>query len=699
MRRYAAGFIVLAAVAFASAPLAAQQTRNGSPRPATLSERLQQFRQDLMGEPVEEMQQPPQQQQSPRMAASPNQRKTVTATPARPLAPTAAAKSAGAGTTASNDSPSQSSGAVSSRRTAQPDYRAAQRSEPSPTPAAEPAPAEPIRAAKPSLQDRLSNARSVMEDEAPIEPVAQASDEPEASDNEPTPAKSPEPKSTLKKPITRSTTSSDSDENVLFTAQSPLLAVEASGPKKVLIGKEAIFTVKVHNAGEVSASHVVVAVNIPGFVEVVAAQPSTGGTHSPTGGDHSEPLEWKINRLEAHARETLTLKLVPRKSLPIDLAVQWTCSPEVSQTLVDVQEPKLLMALAGPGEVLYGQSKVYKLTISNPGNGDAENVVVSLLPIGRTSESTASHRLGTVKAGESKAIEVELTARQPGSVTIKAQASGDGGLRAEASETVLVRRPALQVEVLGPKVKYAGTAGTYRVRLVNSGNATAENVQLVVSLPPDSKYVNSSSGGRLDEKQGRVAWNCGAMQAEAERIFEVQCNLLSPGDNRVQVGATAEGEISAVGMATTRVEALADLKLEVRDPQGPVPVGEDAVYEVVIRNRGTKNAEGINVVAFFSEGLEATAVQGGPHEIAPGQVMFKTIGSIAAGSESVFRIFAQADRSGNHIFRAEVTCQSLGTKLAAEEATHFYGEETAAEAAPAEESRSAGRYEQAPARR
>jgi uncharacterized repeat protein (TIGR01451 family) len=262
-----------------------------------------------------------------------------------------------------------------------------------------------------------------------------------------------------------------------------------------------------------------------------------------------------------------------------------------------------------------------------------------------------------------------------------------------------VRRPALQVEVLGPKVKYAGTVGTYRVRLLNSGNATAENVQLVVSMPPDAKYVNSSSGGRLDEKQGRVAWNCGSMQAEAERTFDIQCNLLSPGDNRLQVGATAEGEISAVGLATTRVEALADLKLEVRDPQGPVPVGEDGVYEIVIRNRGTKNAEGINLVAFFSEGLEATAVQGGPHEIAPGQVMFKTIPSIAAGSESVFRIFAQADRSGNHIFRAEVTCQSLGTKLAAEEATHYYGEEAANEPAPADESRSAGRYEQVPARR
>ena len=50
---------------------------------------------------------------------------------------------------------------------------------------------------------------------------------------------------------------------------------------------------------------------------------------------------------------------------------------------------------------------------------------------------------------------------------------------------------------------------------------------------------------------------------------------------------------------------------------------------------------------------------------------------LAAGETQVFRVHARADRSGNHVFRAEVVCQSLNTKLAAEEATHFYGDEAA----------------------
>ncbi len=87
------------------------------------------------------------------------------------------------------------------------------------------------------------------------------------------------------------------------------------------------------------------------------------------------------------------------------------------------------MTMSGPSEILYGQSKIYKLTLANPGNGDAENVTVSLLPMGRNSEVPTSHRVGTIKAGLSKTIEVELTARQAGTLSIKAEALADGGLR------------------------------------------------------------------------------------------------------------------------------------------------------------------------------------------------------------------------------------------------------------------------------
>jgi uncharacterized repeat protein (TIGR01451 family) len=457
----------------------------------------------------------------------------------------------------------------------------------------------------------------------------------------------------------------------------------------VLVGKEAEFIVKVRNSGDGAANNVAISINIPQFADVVYSHSTAGSTRAPVGTDHVEPFEWKLNRLEGRSRELLTLRLVPRKSIPLDLAAQWSCSPETSQTLVEVQEPKLMMALAGPQEVLYGQSKIYKLTISNPGNGDAENVMVSLMPLGRASEGTASHRLGSIRAGDSKAIEVELTARQSGALTIKAQAFADGGLRAEVAEQVLVRRANLVAQIESPKVKYAGTVASYILRVVNNGNATAGNVQVAALLPPQAKFLSANSGGRLEQDQARVTWNAGTMQPGGERIFELRCNLFAPGENRMQITLSADDDINTTVTSTTRVEAIADLKLEVRDPQGPIPIGEDTVYEVVVRNRGTKSAEGVDMVVFFSDGLEAVAVQGGPHEISRGQVVFKRLSVLAAGAEAVYRIHTKAEKSGNHVFRAEVVCESLNTKLGAEETTRFYGDDHAdADQASAQEQQS-----------
>ena len=60
--------------------------------------------------------------------------------------------------------------------------------------------------------------------------------------------------------------------------------------------------------------------------------------------------------------------------------------------------------------------------------------------------------------------------------------------------------------------------------------------------------------------------------------------------------------------------------MDVKDPQGPVAVGDEATYEVRVRNRGTKEAEGVEVFAYFSRGIEPTGAEGGPNRLGPGQV-------------------------------------------------------------------------------
>lgn len=466
--------------------------------------------------------------------------------------------------------------------------------------------------------------------------------------------------------------SAEPNDGVLFRRQSPVLGVETAGPRTIKIGTPAAYNVTMQNTGDVAARDVVVSVKLPEWAEVAATQPAVGTARSVML-DGGSGVQWTIPALEAKSRAELGLSIVPRKSRPFDLSITWTHTPEASQALVEVQEPKLLMNLAGPDEVYFGEREVYKLTLSNPGTGEAENIVVRLLPTSAGDEQAVSHPIGNIAAGESKVVELELTARQANALEIKAEAVGDGDLHAMIDEVIVVRKPELQVAVQGPRLQYAGTPATYRVRVSNPGNATAKNVQVNALLPRGASYLASSEGGSVDPDKRKVTWTIGNLRAGTEATLAFKCQLNAPGANLAQVACHAEGDLRHQGTASTEVEALADLTMKIIDPQGPAPVGQEVVYEVRVKNRGTKGAEDVEIMAFFSPGVEPTAVDNaGRHEIGAGQIVFAPIPVLDAGQEVVYKIRAAADRPGNHVFRAQVTCSALDTKLSADESTRYY---------------------------
>jgi uncharacterized repeat protein (TIGR01451 family) len=451
-----------------------------------------------------------------------------------------------------------------------------------------------------------------------------------------------------------------------------VLGVETVGPRSITIGKEATYTVAVSNSGDAAAQDVKVSVRIPPWTEVVGATATSGSAQAATD-TATEPLTWIIPRLEANGKEQLSLRLVPRESRPFDLAVQWTFSPVVSQAMVEVKEPKLAMSVAGPEEILYGDTKIYKLSLANPGTGDAENVVLFLSPIDGSAGAPTRHEIGNIAAGQNKMVEVELTARQAGKLTIKGSAVADGNLKTDTAQEILVRRAGLKVITEGPELKFAGTVADFHVVVNNPGNASAENIQVAAMLPAGAKYV-SSTGGQYMADQHKVVWTVPSLRSGGEQDFEVKCMLNTPGANRLQVVALAASDLSDTTAINTNVEALADLKLEVSDPTGPVPVGEEVAYELHIRNRGTKAAENVAVAGFFSGGIEPQSANGSQYEISPGQIVFRPVASIAPGAEVVLKVKAKAQQAGNHVFRAEVNCAAIGMKLASEETTLFYGE-------------------------
>jgi len=466
---------------------------------------------------------------------------------------------------------------------------------------------------------------------------------------------------------------------LLVTRQSPQISVETSGPRTITVGKEATYEILLKNTGDLAASDVSVTVRIPDFAELTGSKSTSGTSESGAPGDNtaangSYSVQWRVPRVEAQSRETLSLRIVPRKSLPFELGVAWHVSPVSSQTTVEVQEPKLAISLAGANEVLFGATKVYKLSLSNPGTGDAENVMLHLSPLSDPNAPMTKHHIGTLPAGDTKVIEVEMTARQAGKLVIRAQAVADNGLNAEISEEITVRRAALAVNVSGAKSKYTGTAAAYTIQVSNTGDAPAEAVQIAAQIPTGAKFI-SAANGQFNNESGKIVWTIPAIRAGGEVTLECKCLLMSAGANQLSVSATASTDLSATAAAQTQVEALADLKLEVNEPRGPLPLGEEVTYEILVKNVGSKSAERVFVVAFFEEGIDPTSATGTANEIGSGDVRFSPIATIAPGSTATFKIKAMPKQAGNLAFRAEAVCEADGSKQAQQCTVLFYGED------------------------
>lgn len=462
------------------------------------------------------------------------------------------------------------------------------------------------------------------------------------------------------------------ENNILFARKGPVLSVETHGPRKITVGKESTYEVKIINSGDVAAENMIVFVNLPEWAEVIGSESSIGAAQAGPAGQIPAGFQWNAGHLGAKSQEKLALRIVPRQSRPFDLAVRWEFIPAASQTMIEVQEPKLEMQLEGPREVYYGKKETYRLKLLNSGTGSAEGVVIKFVPIGAGENVPAAYELGVLSAGEDKVIEVDLTARQSGMLEIRVEAQGEAGVHAELAEKVLVRRAGLEIGMEGPKLQFVGTTANYIVRVRNTGNAPAKNINFTVALPAGLKYTGGIEGARADSGDNKLHWTAESINPEVVGTFTIKCVPSAAGISRLEVAVAADDDLTASSAVVTQVESVANLALDVKDPDGPVPVGEEATYEIRVRNRGTKDAESVEVIGYFSRGVEPIAAEGGANRLGSGQVVYSPIPTLAPGGELVFKVRARADAPGNHIFRAEMHCKALGSRLVSEQATLYY---------------------------
>jgi hypothetical protein len=444
----------------------------------------------------------------------------------------------------------------------------------------------------------------------------------------------------------------------------PDILVETIGPPVIQVGQRATWQIRVTNQDTRPSGQVYLRIQLPSWLELTSNQTTAGDLERVDEHAGTLPITWQLPSIAAGSQETWDLELVPGKNKSFDLQLDWSVRPAPLSTSIRVVEPQIHLDIDGPGEMVYGQTSLFTVRLTNPGNGDAQGVILQLDPGG------ARQPIGTISAGGSRSLEIELTAEQAGQMLIRAVATAHGLDTVIAEQEILVRRPELKVSIHGPAQCFAGVPAAYRVEIENHGDAPADEVAIRASLPLGAQLVGREL---INAADNTIAWAVGTVEAGTMRAFEFQCDFSREGSHPLHVRVTGDGVDPAVDSLTANVFGVADLKLDVNDPQGPRSLNEPAPFEIQVINRGTSPARDVSVIAHFDHGVEPIKVVGAKATLVPGQVLFDLIKEIGPGEKVVLTIHASASVEGRHRFRAEIFAGDPETRLVQEEMTWFLG--------------------------
>ncbi|MEM6981333.1 MAG: CARDB domain-containing protein, partial [Planctomycetota bacterium] len=443
----------------------------------------------------------------------------------------------------------------------------------------------------------------------------------------------------------------------------PGIRIVTAGPRQIMIRQTHAYEIRAENRGSIDANGLVVRAHIPDWADVVGQQASVGRVVADTEAG-TRHLVWKLDHLAAGEMQRMFVRLKAARSGTHDLDVDWTLAPQKDRVQVVVSEPELAITIDGPDEVVYGESKTYTIRVLNPGDGIAPQVVFTLSP---NSSTPQTQRIGDIPAGKEAQFEVELTAQDLGELKIHGLAVGELELKAEADKTVRVLAADLEAVLTGPEMKYQNAEAMYQLELANHGTAASQNVMATLNLPMGVEYLGGMEGASLTGHQLR--WKVASLTPDAVRQYQFRVRMNETGHQEFAFDCKGSAAGQTDVSLATDVEAIDDLVLSIEDPAAPAPIGKEVLYQIVIRNRGSKPATNVRAIAQFSHGIEPVAIRGHEGKVITGQVLIEPVPRIDAGAEVRMTIVAKAEKGGHHRFRTEI--RSGDTTLVAEEATQY----------------------------
>jgi len=460
-------------------------------------------------------------------------------------------------------------------------------------------------------------------------------------------------------------------ERIPLGRQTIGLSVEVVAP--AVMNLHQVYTIRffVKNTGVADAVAVRVNYNLPRELQLVNAQPQEQRI-APT----DPGLQWVLNTVAAGSEQVITLKVKPVEVNPVDHAALVTLMVGGRSRTV-IQEPKLAVEqTVRPAKVLKGKQVEFRIAVTNPGSGPARNVLVrAKLSAGLKSEGENIVEQTIAVLQPKERIElvplyVDTLAGGEQTCTVTAE-SPDVALPtddAKVVRSVTVLRPDLGLTLTGPETRYTDTLADYRLSVENPGTAAARDVGVTVTLPANSGRLQKPlpAGARWDPKTQKLTWTIPNIEPGAKSAATIRVLMGGIGQYKVNAEARA-GDLYKAERVSTSVSGMADVEMEVSERKRVLDVGETTIFDIRMKNIGTKAAKNLLVRAKISPNMKITNTAGTDAEAsidpANDELVFPQVAGLAPGETLGLSIEVKALKEGPASCRAFLLHDDLSDKM------------------------------------
>jgi uncharacterized repeat protein (TIGR01451 family) len=459
-------------------------------------------------------------------------------------------------------------------------------------------------------------------------------------------------------------------EKALEGPQQPTLVIQKFAPGEIQVGKTAKFVLQIRNAGNQAADGVLVRDEVPQGTKLISTSPN-----ATTEGSH---IVWQIGKLSPGEDRTVEMQLMPTAEGEIGsvATVSYTAQASVKTKCT---MPQLAIRMTAPSEVMIGSQQHVKIEIKNPGTGDATKVMLfENVPsnVKHVAGPALEFEIGTLRAGETRELDLVLTAEKAGKVVNALTAKAEGNLQVQQQVEFEVIAPGLSIALDGPERRYLERPATYEVSVENPGTAAAHDVQIVTKLPKGMRFVRANNMGEYDAATHAVYWSLAELPKGERGSVELVAMPTETGPQTLQVEGHAQQGLADHKQRDIMVEGLAALMFEVKDLEDPIEVGGETGYEIRVVNQGTKAATNVQIAVDLPPGLKVISAEGeSAHKIQDGRLTFEPLEQLAPKADTVYKIRAQGLQPGDQRITVQVNTDDMEHPIRKEESTRVFGDQ------------------------